>query len=332
MEATVYSIIKGLAGAAAGAAIALTGSTAAFAEEGYPSKPIKIVVPYAPGGVADTFARAVGQHLEEALGQPVIVDNKPGGSQMIGAMAVVNAPADGYTLFLGATTSLAVNAYTQKAIRYDPVKDFAPVSLGMKMPLFLVVNPSVPAHNVKELIALLKASPDKYNYASIGNGSSTHMAAERFMLETHTKMVHVPYKSSTGAITDVVAGRVALNFDVGLTSLPLVRDGKLRALGVGSTQRVPVMPDLPTIAEAGVPGYEASVWFAFVARAGTPQPIIDKLSSEINRILRLPEMRAKFTPSAIELTPSTPKELGAFIKSEVVYWAKALHAAGISPE
>lgn len=325
-------IIKGLTAATVGVVLALAGSASALAQDAFPSKAIRIVVPYAPGGVADAFSRAVGQHLQEALGQTVIIDNKPGGSQMIGAMAVVNAPADGHTLFLGATTSLAVNAYTQKAIRYDPVKDFTPISLGMTMPLFLVVNPTVPAHNVKDLVALLRASPDKYTYASIGNGSSTHMAAERFMLQTDTKMVHVPYKSSTGAITDVVAGHVAMNFDVGSTSLPLVREGKLRVLGVGSSQRVSVMPDLPTIAEAGVPGYEAGVWFAFVARAGTPQPIVDKLSSEINRIIRLPEMRAKFTPSAIELTPSTPKELGDFIKSEIAYWTKALRAAGISPE
>lgn len=318
--------------AAAGILLALVGTSPTLAQDVFPSQPIKIVVPYAPGGVADGFARAVSQHLQNTFGQPVIVDNKPGGSQMIGAMAVVNAPADGYTLFLGATTSLAVNVYTQKAIRYDPVKDFAPISLGMTMPLFLVANPSLPAHNVKELVALLKASPNKYAYASIGNGSSTHMAMEDFMRMTGTKMVHVPYKSSMPAITDVVGGHVALNLDVGSTSLPLVRDGKLRALGVGSTRRLAVMPDLPTIAEAGVPGYEAGVWFAFVARAGTPQPIVDKLSKEINRILRLQEMQAKFAPLAVELTPSTPNELGELIKSEIASWSKALHAAGVVPE
>lgn len=324
-------ILRRFTAAAAVLVLAWALPGAAAAQASFPSKPIRIVVPYAPGGVADGFSRAVARHLQDTLGQPVIVDNRPGASQMIGAMAVVGAAPDGHTLFLGATTSLAVNVYTQKAIRYDPVKDFAPVSLGMTMPLFLVVNPSVPANNVKEFVAVLKAAPAKYAFASIGNGSSTHMAGERFMLATGTKMTHVPYKSSTPAIADVVGGHVAINFDVGSTSLPLARDGKLRVLGVGSRQRLSTMPTLPTIAET-VPGYEASVWFAFVAPARTPQAIVDKLSAEINRIVRLPDLRGQFEPLAVELTPSTPDELGRLIKSEIDYWSTALRAAGVEPE
>lgn len=332
MEIAVRNIIRQLAVRAAVAALALAGSSAASAQESFPSRPIRIVVPYAPGGVADTFSRAVGKHLQDALGQPVVVENKPGGSQIIGAMAVAGAPADGHTLLLGSTTSLAVNVYTQKSIRYDPVRDFAPVSLGMTMPLFLVVNPSIPAASVKELIALLKDAPGKYSYASIGNGSSTHMAAEMFMMLTGTKMIHVPYKSSMPAITDVVGGQVAINFDVGSTSLPLVREGKLRVLGVGSRDRVSMMPALPTIAEAGVPDYDASVWFGFVAPARTPQAVVDKLSAEIKRILELPEMRTKFASFAVELTPTSPEQFGSMIKNEIVRWTRVLRAAGIEPE
>lgn len=317
---------------AAGAVLVAVWAGLAVGQPAFPSQPVRIVVPYVPGGIADSFARAVGQHLQEALGQPVIVDNKPGGSQMIGAMAVMSAPADGHTLLLGSTTSLAVNVYTQKAIRYDPVRDFAPVSLGMTMPLFLVVNPEVPATSVRELIALLKASPERYSFASIGNGSSTHMAGEAFMQQTGTKMIHVPYKSSVPAVTDVVGGRVSMNFDVGSTSLPLVRDGKLRVLGVGSRTRLSTMPDLPTIAESGVPNYEATVWFGFVARAGTPQPAVDRLSAEINRILRLPEVRARFAPFAVEMTPSTPADFGEMIRAEIARWTKALRDAGIEPQ
>ncbi len=194
------------------------------------------------------------------------------------------------------------------------------------------MDPSIPAASVKELIALLKDAPGKYSYASIGNGSSTHMAAEMFMLLTGTKMIHVPYKSSMPAITDVVGGQVAINFDVGSTSLPLVREGKLRVLGVGSRDRVSMMPALPTIAEAGVPDYDASVWFGFVAPARTPQAVVDKLSAEIKRILELPEMRTKFASFAVELTPTSPEQFGSMIKNEIVRWTRVLRAAGIEPE
>ena len=306
--------------------------TSAIAQDVYPSKPVKIIVPYAPGGVGDQFARALGQHLQDAFGQPFLVENRPGASQMIGAMAVASAPPDGYLLFLGATGSLAMNAYTQKNIRYDPVKDFAPVSLGMTMPLFLVVNPSVPARSVKELIAMLKADPGKYTFASIGNGSSTHMAGEMFKLMSGTDMVHVPYKSSVPAITDVLAGQVTMSFDVGVSSLPFVKAGRLRALAVTSPQRFSLMPELPTVAEAGVPNYDASVWFGLVAPAGTPSSITTKLSREIDRIMRLPEMRERFSIYAVDLTPNTPEEFGAMIKAEIAKWVRVLREAGIKPE
>lgn len=315
-----------------GTALVLTSVFSASAQDAYPSRPIKIVVPYVAGGVADTFSRTLANRLQTAFGQPVIVENKPGGSQIIGAMATLAAPADGYTILVGSTTSLAVNPHTQKDLKYDPIKDFAPISNGMTMPLFLVVTPSVPANNVKEFVELLKKEPNKYSFGSIGNGSSTHMAAEEFMKMTGTKMLHVPYKSSAPAVQDLLGGHIQVSFDVGLTSLPLVKEGKLKALGVGGTQRSMAMPEVPTIAESGVPGYEATVWFALVAKAGTPKPIIDKLSSEINKILRMPDLQAEFAPKAVDLTPTTPEGLEKLIKSQLNSWGAALKAVGITAQ
>ena len=301
--------------------------------QAYPSRPVKIIVPYPPGGVSDLFARVLGQQLQESLGQPFLVENKPGASQMVGAMAVAKAPPDGYTLYVGSITSLAMNAYTQKNIQYDPVKDFAPVSLGMTMPMFLVVNPNtVPANSVKELIALLKANPGKYTYSTTGNGSSTHMAGELFKIMTGTDMTAIPYKGSAPGIADVVAGQVHLSFDPGSSTLPSVKSGRLRALAVTGLQRFSLMPDLPTVSEAGVPGYESVIWFGIVTTAGTPPAVTAKLSQEMNRILRLPAIVERFGAFAIDLTPNTPEEFGAMIKAEVAKWSKILSDVGIKPE
>lgn len=304
----------------------------AFAQS-YPTRPVKIIVPYPPGGVTDLFSRVLGQHLQEALGQPFLVENKPGASQMVGAMYVAKAPPDGYTLYIGSITSLAMNAYTQKNIQYDPVKDFAPVSVGMTMPLFLVVNPNtVAATNVKELIAILKANPGKYTFSTTGNGSSTHMAGELFKIMTGTDMTAIPYKGSAPGIADVIAGQVNLSFDPGSSTLPHVKSGKLRALAVTGTKRFSLMPDLPTMSESGVPGYESVIWFGVVATGGTPPAITAKLSHEMNRILRLPALTERFGAFAIDLTPGTPEEFGTLIKSDVAKWSKILKDVGIKPE
>jgi len=310
----------------------LVMSSAAALAQTYPARPVKIIVPYPPGGVSDLFTRMVAQQLQESLGQPFLAENRPGASQMVGAMAVAKAPPDGYTLYVGSITSLAMNVYTQKSLQYDPVKDFAPVSLGMTMPLFLVVNPSTPANTVRELIALMKANPGKYTYASVGNGSSLHVAGELFKTLTGTDMVHVPYKGSAPGVADIIAGQVTMSFDPGASCLPGVKSGRLRALGVTSLQRSAAMPDLPTVAEAGVPGYEATIWFGIVAPAGTPQPVVARLSQEINRITRQPAMRERFAAQAVDLTPNTPEEFGAMIKSEIVKWSKVLKDAGMQPE
>lgn len=314
------------------AAVVLGVAGAAYGQA-YPTKPVRIIVPYPPGGVTDMFARVLGQQMQESMGQPFIVENKPGASQMVGAMLVARAPADGYTLYVGSITSLAMNAYTQKNIQYDPVKDFAPVSLGMTMPMFLVVNPNtVPANSVKELIALLKANPGKYTFSTTGNGSSTHMAGELFKIMTGTEMTAIPYKGSAPGIADVVAGQVHMSFDPGSSTLPSVKAGRLRALAVTGLQRFSAMPDLPTVSEAGVPGYESVVWFGIVTTAGTPPAVVAKLSQEMNRILRLPANVERFASFAIDLTPNTPEEFGAMIKSEVAKWSKVLRDVGIKPE
>jgi tripartite-type tricarboxylate transporter receptor subunit TctC len=300
--------------------------------QAWPTKPVKIIVPYPPGGVSDLFSRILAAQLQEPLGQPVLVENKPGASQMVGANFVAKSPPDGYTLYMGSITSLAMNAYTQKNIQYDPVKDFAPVSLVMTMPMFLVVHPGVPATNVKELIALLKANPGKYSYSTTGNGSSTHMAGELFKKMTGTEMTAIPYKGSGPGIADLIAGQVQLSIDPGASSLPSVKAGKLRALAVTGLKRFSLMPDLPTISEAGVPGYESVIWFGIVATGGTPPAVTAKLSQEIGRILKLPANIEKFGTYAIDLTPSTPEEFGALIKSDVEKWSKLLREAGIKPE
>jgi tripartite-type tricarboxylate transporter receptor subunit TctC len=304
----------------------------AFAQA-YPTKPVRIIVPYSPGGVTDAFSRVLAQQMQESMGQPFLVENKPGASQMVGAMIAAKAPPDGYTLYVGSITSLAMNVYTQKSIQYDPVKDFAPVSLGMTMPMFVVANPNtVSATNIRELIALLKANPGKYTFSTTGNGGSTHMAGELFKVMTGTEMVAVPYKGSAPGIADVIAGQVHLSFDPGASTLPHAKAGKLRLLATTGRNRFSLLPDLPTVAEAGVPGYESVIWFGIVTTAGTPPAIVQKLSHEMNRILRQPDLKERFGQSAIDLTPGTPEEFGALIKSDIVKWTKALRDAGIKPE
>ncbi len=314
-------------------AASITLLSGAALGQAYPTKPVRIIVPYSPGGVTDLFSRVLAHNLQETLGQPFLVENKPGASQMVGAMVVAKAPADGYTLYVGSITSLAMNVYTQKAIQYDPVKDFAPISLGMTMPMFLVVNPNtVPATNVKELIALLKANPGKYTFSTTGNGGSTHMAGELFKVMTGTEMTAIPYKGSAPGIADVIAGQVNMSFDPGSSTLPHVKSGKLRALAVTGLKRFSQMPDLPTVSESGVPGYESVIWFGLVTTAGTPPAITQKLSQEINRILRQPALQEKFGLSAIDLTPGTPEEFGTLIRSDIAKWSKVLREAGIKPE
>ena len=297
----------------------------------YPSKPIRLVVPYPPGGIGDTLARELGTQLAARMGQPVLVDNKPGASQMIGAEFVAKSPPDGYTLFLGSLSSLVLNVYAQKALSYDPFKDFAPVSMFFSTPLYLVVTPSLPVRNVHEFVAYAKANPGKLSFGSIGTGSSLHLAGEMFKAMAGVDMLHVPYKGSVPAVTDLIGGQIQALFDAGTSSLPQVRGGRLRVLGVTSARRASGTPDIPPIADA-VPGYDASFWFAIVAPAGTPRPIVERLSSEITDILKQPALRDRFKGDGVELAGSTPEELAAQMRADLPRWMAIQKQAGMRPQ
>ena len=301
--------------------------------QAYPSRQVRIVVPYPPGGVGDTTTRAIAAELQQSLGQPFIIDNKPGASQMIGGEIVAKSAPDGYTLFLGSVTSLAINTSSQKKMPYDPVKDFAPVSMLYFSPMYLVVNPAVPAKTTKELIALAKSQPGKLTFASIGQGGSIHLAGEMFKSMAGLDIVHIPYKGSAPALTDVMSGQVDLMFDAGVSALPQVRAGKLRALAITTAKRVDSTPDLPTVAEsAGLPDYEATLWFGLVAPAGTPREAINRLSQELAKVLRQPALRERFTTLGVEFSPSTPEEFAAVIKNETVKWGKVFRDAKVAQE
>ena len=303
------------------AAFACAGSDAIHAQQ-FPTKPLKLVVPYAPGGSTDQLARAVAERLGASLGQPVIAENKPGANTIIGANAVAKSAPDGYTLFMGSSASLAVNPLLYSRLSYDPATDFAGVTMLAASPLVMVVPLAVPAATVKEFVALARASPGKFNFASVGNGNPLHLAGELFKSMSGIEMVHVPYNGSAPALTALLGNQVQTMFDVVLTSQPHIKAGKLRALGVTGTKRVPILPDVPTIAESGFPGYEAGIWFALVVPKATPAPIVERLNAEATKALRQPEMKARFDAMALELIPSTSEEVAAFATRERAKWAK----------
>ena len=260
------------------ALIAFAGSAIA---QNWPAKPVRLIVPYPPGGSADILARAIGQKLAEGMGQQVIIDNRPGAGTAIGAEATAKAAPDGYTIMLGTVSSHAINPALTPGLKYDPVKDFAPVSLVASIPFALIVHPSLPAHSVKELIALAKTKPGALNFSSAGTGTSNHLAGELFKSMTGTFMVHIPYKGSAPALNDLIAGQVQLMFDLVLTTAPHVKSGAVRAIAVTGSERSSALPGVPTVAESGVPGYEVSAWFGFFAPAGTPATIVNALNAEM---------------------------------------------------
>ena len=298
----------------------------------YPNKPVRFIVQYSAGGLGDTFARVLGQHLAEKMGQPFIVENRAGANGVIAMEAVSKAPADGYTVAMATQSGLVMNAATKKSLPYDPLRDFAPVSLLFRSPFFLIAHPSVPANTVAELIALAKASPSKYTYASIGRGSGQHLAGEQFKTLAGIDLLHVPYKGSGSATADLMSGQVHLMFEGGVSGLPPVRTGKLKALAVTTITRSLSMPNLPTMIEAGVPGYELSTWFGFAVPAGTPRPIIERLNAEIQAMLRSPLTEQRFASAGIELLPSTPEEMLARVSAEIPKYAKIMRQAGIEAE
>jgi len=312
-------------------AVSLTAALAVQAQA-YPTRPIRFIVPYTPGGLGDSFARAVGDELAKRLGQPVVIDNRPGASQAIGAEATAKAPPDGHTIFMGTQSGLVINTIARKQLPYDPVRDLTPVTMLFTTPLYLVVHPSVPAHSVKELIALARARPGKLTFASIGNGSSQHLAGEMLRARAKVDILHVPYKGSSPAMTDLLGGQVDMMFEGGVSALPHARSGKLRALATTGRKRADAMPELPTMAESGVTDFEFTVWFALIAPAGTPRPIIERLNREVGEVLRTRELKEKFAPAGIDIAPSTPEELGERIRADLPYYGKLMRDAGLQPE
>ncbi len=300
----------------------------AAAEAPFPARPLRIIVPYPPGGLGDVFPRALATRLAERIAQPVIVDNRPGGSQIIGAQLAAKAAPDGYTLFFGSVTSLAINVSAQKKLPYDPLADFTAVTFCFSTPLYLVVNPAVGATTVKELIALAKSRARPLTYASGGPGTSTHLAAELFKSMTGVELVHIPYRGSAPAMTDVIAGHVDLMFEGG--GINYIRDGKVRGLGVTSLKRSVNAPALPTLNEAGVPGYEAAIWFGIVAPAATPRNEVATLSREIGAVLNEAAFRERL--ANLDIAPGTPEAFAGYIRREIPKWRRVIEAAKITVE
>jgi tripartite-type tricarboxylate transporter receptor subunit TctC len=308
--------------------VALCLQGPAWSQAGYPNRPVKVIVAFPPGQATDQAARAIAQKLSENLGQQFFVENRPGAASIIGSEAAAKSPNDGYTLFMGSSGSLAVNPGMYAKLPYDPIKDFTPISLGLKVPFFLVVNPSIPGASVKDLVAYLKANPDKVNFGSAGNGASNHLSAELFKSVTGVSMVHVPYKGSPPAVTDLLAGQIGLMFETGPLIMPHVKSGRLKVLAVGSAQRSLAAPELVTIAESGYPGFETVGWAGLLAPAGTPRDIVTKLNAEVVRILSQTEVTGRFVTLGAELVSSSPEEFGAYIRSETAKWGKVIKDSG----
>ena len=310
------------------AAFLLAG--AAFAQTNYPLKPVRIIVPTATGGPGDGIARLIAQGLTERLGKQVVVENRTGAGTMIGSELVAKAPADGHTLLIGLST-LATNPTAYKRVPYDAVKDFAPVTQVLSMANLMVSHPTLPARNVRELIALARARPGEILYGSSGIGTNPHLTIELFSNMAGIKFTHVPYKSST-SIIDLVAGQIALSSSPLLLALPHARAGRLRMLGVTSATRVATAPDIPTISESGLPGFDSVQWYGLLAPASTPRDIIERLHREVVAILRAPEVRTRLSGEGADIVAGTPDEFAALLRREIEKWARVAKAAGIVPE
>ena len=297
----------------------------------YPNRAVTLVVPYPAGGGLDALARMLGQKLAERLGKPVVIENRTGAGTVIGAASVAKAAPDGYTIMLGTSTPFAITATLNKSLPYDPAKDFAPIALVSNAPFLLLVHPSQPVHSVADLIALAKAKPGQLSYGSAGPGSPQNLSFELLKTLTGINIVHVPYRGDGPALTDLVAGHIPTMFGEPTPILPLLKDGKVRALGVSSASRLPIAPDVPTIAEAGVPGFDLTSWQMIVAPAGTPQEIVDKLHVEVKKVLELPEVKAEFARTA-RITVDYPSvdDLQRFMRSEIVRLGKVVEQAGIA--
>jgi tripartite-type tricarboxylate transporter receptor subunit TctC len=322
----------------AGAASAMLFACAAFAQPApgsapYPVKPIRGIVGFVPGGGTDMMARALAQKLSDAFGQQVIVDNRAGGGGVIAATMAKDSPADGYTIFFGTISTLAANVAVNPKLPYDPLRDFAPITMTSYNPYFLVVHPAVPAKTVKEFIALARAKPGQINYASSGTGGGSHLAMELFRSMAKLDMVHVPYKGAAQSITELLGGQVQMNFAQPSVSLGHAKAGKLRILGVTSAKSISAWPDAPPIAVAGgLPGFEATSWQGLVAPARTPKPVVDRLYTEVLKALNSPDLRAKLAAESSEVGGMPPPEFGRFIANEIAKWRRVVREAGIKVE
>ena len=315
--------------AASSAALA-AGALPAFAQA-YPSKTVRFIVPFPPAGPVDTVARVTAQKLSEQWGHTALVDNRAGAGGMVGAEIASRLPGDGYNVFVCSIHHSVLPSLKPK-LPYDIEKDFVPLSFGATFPIFLVAHPSVPAKNVAELIALAKKQPGKISYGSAGNGGGTHLAAELFNMQAGISLLHVPYKGSAPAMTDLLGGQVQLMFSDAPTALPQIKAGKVRVLGVASPQRSTLLPDVPTISESGLGGYEAYSWAAFVAPAGTPADIVARLSADIGKVLSQAEVKQKLFDAGAEAMPTTPEQFGKILRSEIVKWGKVVKAANIQAD
>mgnify|MGYP001058906199 FL=1 len=308
-------------------AVACVAASGLAMAQDYPNKPVKLVVPYPPGGPTDIVARVVAQKLQEQMGQPFVIDNRPGAGANTGAEAVARSTPDGYTLLV-ATTAHAINPSLFSKLSYQLLKDLAPVSQLTSGPLVIVANPALPAQNIQELIALAKGKSGGLNFGSSGNGQSTHLSAELFSAMAGIKMSHVPYKGSAPALTDVMAGQTDLMFDTMLSAMPHVKAGKLKALAITSSQRSPVAPHLPTVAESGLPGYEAIAWNGLLAPAGTPKEVVARLNAELKKVLENPDVRQRFEAQGFAASWNSPATFGSFLQAEVDKWAKVVQVSG----
>jgi len=309
-------------------ALALLLPTSPSWPQGYPSRPITIVVPFPAGGSADTLARIIGARLTEKLGQPVVVDNKPGVGGNLGTDTVAKAAPDGYTLLL-APSSIAITPHLYSHLTYDPIKDFAPISLIGNIPMVVVVNPEFPAKSIGELIAMAKAKPGDIAYASAGNGTTNHLAVEQFKQMTDINLLHVPYRGNPLAMVDVIGGRVPVFFDFVLTALPHVREGKVRALATTGTKRTPVLPNVPTVIESGVAGFDAGTWFGVYAPARAPKVIVEKLNSEILAALAVPAIKERLEGLGVDIIAKGPDSLAALTSADLAKWGPIVRKAGI---
>jgi tripartite-type tricarboxylate transporter receptor subunit TctC len=307
--------------------ILLSVAAASVLAQGYPDKPLKLVVPFPPGGPTDIVGRLVAQKLAEGIGQPVVVENRPGAGGTVGSTAVARAPADGYTLLYGSTT-LAIAPSLYRDLAYDPRTAFAPISLVSRGPIIAAVNAQLPAKTLKDFIALAKSSPGRINYGSAGSGTPPHLAAELFKTVAGVDLVHVPYKGGGPAVSDLAGGQVQVIFEGLPTLLPHIKSGKVRALAIAGAKRDPALPEVPTFAEAGLPGYDANFWNGLVAPAGTPAEVIARLNSVLVQALATPEVRAALVRLGLEAAGTTPQQFGDFIAAEIDKWARVVKASG----